>query len=142
MFLGEHHFNDTAAMHRKTLKKLRSMTNGFGMLNDHSHLARTRAVRNLDPVARVARLGREIDAKGRDRIAARVFVELGDQQVVVFHTQWELLHVDVVEEAVLAAEKQHRTGRVERRDGRDVLGLPELGERVPHANLAHQTGGH
>lgn len=137
MFLGEHHFDDTATMHRKTLKKLRSMTHRLGMLNNHAHLARTRAVRNLDPVTRVARLGREIDAESRDRIAARVFVELGDQQVVVFHAQRELLHVDVVEEAVLAAEKQHRAGRVERRDGRDVLSLPELGERVPHAYLAH-----
>lgn len=142
VFLGEHDLDHAATMHRKTLKQLRPVSDRLGMLHDHAHLASARAVRDLDPIARVARLGREVDAECRDRIAARVLVELGDEQVVVFHAQRELLHVDVVEQAVLAAEQQDRAGRVERRDGRDVLGLPQLGQRVPHADFAHQASCH
>lgn len=35
----------------------------------------------------------EVDAEGSDAIASRVFVQLRHQEIVVFHTQWKLLHI-------------------------------------------------
>ena len=119
------------------LKKLRSMADSLGMLDNDAQEAGVGAVGDLDPVARLSGLGREVDAEGGDRVAERILVELGDEQIVVLHAQRELLHVDEVEDAVLAAEEQERAGRVEGRDGRDVLRLPLLRQRVPHAYLAH-----
>ncbi len=123
-------------MHREALKQLRTVADRLGMLHDHSDRSITRAVRNLDPVARIRSLRRQVDAQRRDRLTQRILIQFGDQQVIVFHSKRKLLHVNVVQEAVLAAEKQKRAGRVERRYGRDVLRLPHLRQRVPHADLA------
>src|SRR6218665_1646726 len=35
----------------------------------------------------------EVDAEGGDAVASRVFVQLRHQEIVVFHTQWKLLHI-------------------------------------------------
>lgn len=42
---------DTALVHCKSLKELRSVTRGFGMLNDHSDASRFGAISDFDPVA-------------------------------------------------------------------------------------------
>ena len=117
------------------------MAHSFRVLHNDAHVATARAIRDLNPIARVARLGRQVHTKGRDGVARRILVQFGHQQVVVFHAQRELLHVNVVQHSVLAAQQQKRAGRVMRRDRREILRLPELGQRIPHAYFAHAARG-
>ena len=69
MLLGECDFDDSAAMHRKALEELGAMANRLRVLYDDAHLARVRAVGNLDPIARVGGLGREVDGESGDGLA-------------------------------------------------------------------------
>ena len=59
-------------------------------------------------------------------------VQLGDEQVVVLHTEGELLHVDIVDGSVAGAEEEEGAGCVVGGDGGQLLGLPVLGQAVPH----------
>lgn len=104
MFLGEHDLNNTTPMNREALKQLWSMANSLRMLNNDPNLSGTGPIGDLDPITGITRLGRQVDTESGYGVAARVFVELRDEQVVVFHAKRELLHVDVVQVAVLAAE--------------------------------------
>ena len=61
-------------------------------------------------------------------------VELRDQEVVILHPERELLHVYVVDGAVGGAEQEEVAGGVVGADGGQLLGLPVLGQRVPHAD--------
>ena len=104
MFLGEHDFDNTTPMNREALKQLWTMTDGLRMLNNDPNLPSTGPIGDLDPITGIARLGRQVDTESGYGVTARVFVELCDEKVVVFHSERELLHIDVVQIAVLTAE--------------------------------------
>lgn len=104
MFLGKHDLNNTTPMNREALKQLWTMTDSLRMLNNDPNLPGAGPIGDLDPITGIARLGRQVDTKSGYGVATRVFVELRDEQVVVFHAERELLHVYIVQVAVLAAE--------------------------------------
>ena len=79
------------------LEELRTLPHSLRVLNNDPNGARGCPVSNLDPVSADGCLGRQIDGDCGNGVSGRIAIQLGDQEIVVFHAEGKLLHVDIID---------------------------------------------